>query len=240
MKTVVTVFVVVCLVVSSPLFADTILLQEDFEGGVADTKIDGHNGWSGDANVMFDATVIDQGQSAGCDGASPTWPGAQKAFSHTIAAGESYVLTGTLLAQGTTGQYADLRLNNSTANTFVQFALGYGDLLLGNGEIDIRAPRPQATTPIDVKGVFGDNTVAGYYRAHGDSTWLSMGTLALPTGSGYALAGYDQVAIHFHGGYPGEIDTIQLTATAVPEPTSFALLTAGILGLLAYAWRKRK
>ena len=30
------------------------------------------------------------------------------------------------------------------------------------------------------------------------------------------------------------------SVTAVPEPGTFALLAAGLLGLLAYTWRKRR
>jgi hypothetical protein len=30
------------------------------------------------------------------------------------------------------------------------------------------------------------------------------------------------------------------SATVVPEPGTLALLAAGLMGLLAYAWRKRK
>jgi len=34
------------------------------------------------------------------------------------------------------------------------------------------------------------------------------------------------------------IDSVSVTA--VPEPSTVALLTAGLMGLLAYAWRKWK
>lgn len=35
-------------------------------------------------------------------------------------------------------------------------------------------------------------------------------------------------------------DTIELTHSAVPEPRALVMMAAGLLGLLAYAWRKRK
>ena len=38
------------------------------------------------------------------------------------------------------------------------------------------------------------------------------------------------------GTFYGEFDVVK----AVPEPSTIALLTTGLLGLLAYAWRKRK
>jgi hypothetical protein len=46
------------------------------------------------------------------------------------------------------------------------------------------------------------------------------------------------------GAYPlmGQIQNFQLrdTYAAVPEPSTLALIVTGVIGLLAYAWRKRK
>ena len=36
------------------------------------------------------------------------------------------------------------------------------------------------------------------------------------------------------------IDSVSLTAVSTPEPSALVLLGAGLLSLLAYAWRKRK
>ena len=43
-------------------------------------------------------------------------------------------------------------------------------------------------------------------------------------------------------GFPPELDHMPavILAKAVPEPSSLALAAAGLLGLLAYAWRKRR
>ena len=37
-----------------------------------------------------------------------------------------------------------------------------------------------------------------------------------------------------------QIDHVQLDATPAPEPSTLVLLTAALIGLLAYAWRKRR
>ena len=36
------------------------------------------------------------------------------------------------------------------------------------------------------------------------------------------------------------IDTVGVSAVATPEPSSLMMISAGLFGLLAYAWRKRK
>ncbi|MCX7424977.1 MAG: PEP-CTERM sorting domain-containing protein [Planctomycetia bacterium] len=43
-----------------------------------------------------------------------------------------------------------------------------------------------------------------------------------------------------NGGAGGIVNNFQLTGLAVPEPSTLALLASGLLGLLAYAWRKRR
>jgi hypothetical protein len=41
-------------------------------------------------------------------------------------------------------------------------------------------------------------------------------------------------------GLSAAIDTVSVNTTAAPEPSTVVLLLTGLVGLSAYAWRKRK
>ena len=53
------------------------------------------------------------------------------------------------------------------------------------------------------------------------------------------LSTYKAVTMDVDTGYAGGIDSINLTTSSVPEPSAIVLLAIGVIGLLAYAWRKR-
>ncbi|NLF07394.1 MAG: PEP-CTERM sorting domain-containing protein [Pirellulaceae bacterium] len=53
------------------------------------------------------------------------------------------------------------------------------------------------------------------------------------------LAGqWDSLQVRLNGA--GEVGEIRVSSGVIPEPSTFALLACGLVGLLAYAWRKRK
>lgn len=81
-----------------------------------------------------------------------------------------------------------------------------------------------------------------------DSTWRQY-SLDFTATAADASGGY---RVSFLSGYAAQnglsttadqvfgIDSVSLAPAPVPEPSTLVLLSAGLLGLLAYAWRKRK
>ena len=102
---------------------------------------------------------------------------------------------------------------------------------------DLYFSATQITTPVDVKIAATDAGSTFSYRLHGASTWTVGYTGTLGAGN---LSSYNQVVGWLYNNNYGNIDSIVLTATTVPEPTTLTLLVAGLTGLLAYAWRRRK
>jgi hypothetical protein len=203
-----------------PAYADTILLQEDFEAP-AGKLVDGWNGWVGNGGVVISKTAIAQGMSVTWNG-SVKWPFASKSFSYMPHAGEQYELVATLsvvnVAGDPTGGYADVRLSssNDTASKHVAAQIDKG--VLGfeqnaeyyepNGDFSknyIHVAQTAAT--IDVRLLISDRHVQCYYRDHGVPKWEFAGTL-------YArnpLTTYKTLTI---GGrrVGGNVDSMQLKA----------------------------
>jgi hypothetical protein len=248
MKTLFSVLAIVAL--ACPAYAvDNLLFQESFDvtPDLVGTQVAGWNGWTqdiGSGAPVFSGTVLDEGTSVSWSGVPSSGIAIGKTFAaYTPAAGEHFVLTATLLAPDAgTGGYSDLRLMNTAAGKFVQAAVGYnaGVLFGENGNTgDVR--NGAITIPVDVAMVITDTSLHGYSRAHGDAVWTDAGTVDL-TGKGMPLSGWNK--IWQVGIAAGGADSIQLIATTapfvVPEPSTFALLAAGLTGLLCYAWKKRK
>jgi hypothetical protein len=208
--------VVFLMLAACPLRADTVLLEETFEGAVG-KPVNGWNGWLGDEGVVISRTVIDQGNSAGWAG-DGEWPTISKKVPHTPRKGEIYVLTATLSAFDANGSYAEIRLATSSDKKaeHVGVAAGYRDLTF-----EQNAPRegpivqvPQTAETMDVRMVVSDDDIACYYRNHGESTWTLGGSLKALN----PMAAYNTVVIGggtMRGRSPGGgIDSIQLTAEA--------------------------
>ena len=84
----------------------------------------------------------------------------------------------------------------------------------------------------------GDYSLQPYYQditGSGDKTDFGS-SISLSTSD---LAGlWDSLQLRLNGA--GEVGEIRISSGQVPEPSTLALLACGLIGLLAYAWRKRK
>lgn len=237
MKCLVSVFVVLGLL--APLYGESVILYEDFEGAPAGTPLN-TLGWSGYDNIVISDAVIDSGQSADWAWAdsSSEWPSVTKNFAYAPAAGDSYTLTATVYAPGTGGEYADVRIANSADPTAVMQGMlcGYDEMVFGIiNTTDTIKIKPQPTIATDLKMVLHGDSTECFYRAHGAAEWIAAGEM---TGLGWSLSTFDQVVIYGHGGKSGGVDSVRLTVTPVPEPSAIMMIAAGIFGLLACAWRK--
>lgn len=147
-------------------------------------------------------------------------------------------MNATLYSPNTAGADSSIRIRNSADTSQVlQAELGYGELHFGIPNVEHYFQiTPQPTVATDVKFVLQGTTADFYYRTNGVVPWTYAGQ---KTGLGWSTSVYDEVMITSHGGVVGGIDSILLTSD-VPEPTTLTLLGIGLIGLLAYAWRKRK
>ncbi len=219
-KILIPVFMILGLV--SPLCAGQ-LLYEDFEGANAGDALVGNiAGWMGASDPGISSTLLDSGQSLDlCATTDSSWPVVQKTFSYVPDNGEQYVFSGTLLAPGTGGEYADPRLVASSDGSFVQAALGYGKLAFvmwegGAGSMDnlrMEVNVPQLLTPMDFKVVLENNRTDCYWRSTGDAEWIHEGGVDF----GLALTSYDTVTLVGHNvgsPYNGGMDSISLEAVS--------------------------
>lgn len=206
-----------------PVHADTVLIQEDFEGPVGGL-VDGWNGWMGNGGVVISKTTIDRGTSVTWNG-SATWPFVSKPFSYSPHAGEQYELIATLNTSDADGGYSDIRLVASVdsdrsngmhvAAQIDKGVLGFeqnGEYYDANGEFIknyIRVAQSAAT--MDVRLIISDSEVQCYYRNRGATTWEFAGVLEARN----ALATYNSVRV---GGrrVGGNIDSIRLVVKS-PE-----------------------
>lgn len=82
------------------------------------------------------------------------------------------------------------------------------------------------------------------YRQDGKDTWTQVAAVNDWELPGYGIGGTAEIGFYaktWIGGTatPGA-DLDYFSVTAVPEPGTFALVATGLMGLLAYAWRKRR
>lgn len=93
-----------------------------------------------------------------------------------------------------------------------------------------------------VRGVNDNNPFDGVGQLHvalyidGDTT---LDVLDLTTPMGVVFSN-NYIALRSNKNNKALFDSLSITQVQVPEPSTLALLCAGLAGLLAYAWRKRR
>jgi hypothetical protein len=184
--------VLLFLAMTGPVCADTVLIQESFDG-VVGKAVSGWNGWTGDPGIVISDVVIDEGNSTISTG-NVEWPAVSKKFQHKLAPREEYVLTATLNAPDSKGAYADLRLavGDTGKAKHVGAKFGYGSLYFGqDNSIKQTISIVQSAMTMDVQLVASDEHIDCYYRNHGESAWKLGGRLKATS----KIASYDTVTI---------------------------------------------
>ena len=219
--------------IGNPVLADTIVL--------CPTAVTA----TGTADHPFDATINNSGLSSAVDSGPAPLPG-------------SWPTGGFMdVSQGVGSDYMG-RFSGD----------GSGDSLVYTLPTSIPGYTAPTITKIELwqydeiwnSGYFNDRGIASttvYYSLGADNSWSATGqvvtftqapsqstinvqerTLDLPTG--VDAIKFDAIT-GFGGGYVGfnEVRFVG-TASAIPEPSALVLLAVGLIGLLAYAWRKRR
>lgn len=233
MKTLLSTLVI--LVIVSPLYADAILLHEDFGASgtpAVGSSVAGYNGWTGDTNIVISDVIVDAGQSQGVTGSGTTWPEVSKGFVYTPGSGDTYALTATL-GVPTTSDYAHVQIDDGSDTNRIAIAMGVSDLCFW-ADGYTWSDHAAYGSIVDVKVVLTDTTTAGYYRTHGTTDW----TLVSSHASLHPLSTFNRVSLYSYAGHGGLTDSIQLSVSSVPEPSTIVFMFTGLFGLLAYAWRK--
>jgi len=193
----------------------------------------------------FEATTLDEGAKSapsgwGAPATAQIWrPGTAAApdqFNQTepmaSPAGGTNILE---LDCSTTDSYVCTSFGTVAANTdyTVTMAIGWSNAYSSSGSIRAILYNYNSSVVLDSMTVTATSNQGGWK----DYSFTVPHTKAdLQADVGHSLA----LWLWAYPGNPVYVDNIRVEASAIPEPSTLLLATTGLVGLLAYAWRKRR
>lgn len=162
-------------------------------------------------------------------------PGGQEYDGYGVAAnsGDGHVIRLEMAFQAGPGADGNIGTLSGTTETSLLF-------FSGDGSIVYYATNPNRWVPFSqTYNTTGWNTlVITHVNTPGADYQVSINGAAFKSIGGYGSGNFNSVELDSpaNGTKAFYLDAV----TDVPEPSSMALATLGVVGLLAYAWRKRK
>lgn len=152
----------------------------------------------------------------------------------TLAPGAASGAAGTLTLAGGTGLSGSLTLNS---DSILAFDLNGGNIAVGGGINDLFT----GARGLTLDGTLNVSALASFATANVGDTWRLINYTGTLTDNGLLLGTMPTLGTGKSFAIDNSIaGQVNLMITAVPEPSVFILLASGLLGLLAYAWRRQK